>query len=358
MTFPYTNCTTTTLNRLQITPLETSHEVSETPSLAETKIAKVHLPTAIPALDVSPTAFTLTKEEATPDAVMELLRKYGICTIKKLFDASEIDSINEELDPLFELKKNDPRLFPKETIRVTNTASKSPIVVNKILSHPLNLAVAHKALDQANAFWIGNNINIGTCPAIVSSSIAFQISPNAACQALHRDDQSDHNIRYPQTYESFSFNSESQIGFSVALTKTTRQNGATRIIPGSHLWDHLQKPNEEDCIYNEMEKGDATFMLASVLHSASSNLTKDEVRRILILFMGRGIYRQKENIFLNADLEYFKQFSVEQLRRLGFAMSEPYGNMVELQDPLVKIKEGYRRTTNYSDICRVNSQYE
>lgn len=340
MTSPYTNCTTTTLNRLQITPLETSHEVSETPSLAETKIAKVHLPTAIPALDVSPTAFILTKEEATPDAVMELLKKYGICTIKKLFDDSEIDSINEELDPLFELKKNDPRLFPKETIRVTNTVSKSPIVVNKILSHPLNLAVAHKALDQANAFWIGNNINIGTCPAIVSSSIAFQISPNAACQALHRDDQSDHNIRYPQTYESFSFNSESQIGFSVALTKTTRQNGATRIIPGSHLWDHLQKPNEEDCIYNEMEKGDATFMLASVLHSASSNLTKDEVRRILILFMGRGIYRQKENIFFNADLEYFKQFSVEQLRRLGFAMNEPYGNMVELQDLLVKIKEG------------------
>ncbi|GAV30031.1 hypothetical protein PMKS-003537 [Pichia membranifaciens] len=353
MTLPYCDCTTTTLNRLQITPLQTSHEVSETPSLAETKIARLHLPTALPALTVSSSAFTLTKEEATPDAILELLRKYGVCTIKKLFSDSDIADINKELDPLFEEKKNDPRLFPKETIRVTNTVSKSPIVVNKIMSHPLNLAVAHRALDQANAFWIGDNLNVGSCPAIVSSSIAFQISPNAAYQALHRDDQSDHNIRHPQTYENFSFNSESQIGFSVALTRTTKQNGATRIIPGSHLWDHLQKPNKEDCIYNEMEKGDATFMLASILHSASSNLTKDEVRRILILFMGRGIYRQKENILLNADLEYFKQFSVEQLRRLGFAMSEPYGNMIELQDPLLKLKADYKRTTNYSDICRV-----
>ena len=147
MTFSYTNCTTTTLNRHQITPLETSHEVSQTPSLAEKKIAKVHLPTVTPALNVSPAAFTLAKEKATPDAVFELLRKYGICTIKKLFDDSEIDSINEELDPLFELKKNDPRLFPKETIRITNTISKFPIVVNKSMSHPLNLAAAHKSLD-------------------------------------------------------------------------------------------------------------------------------------------------------------------------------------------------------------------
>lgn len=353
MSTQYSDCTTTTLNRIQLFPLDTKKEESETPSLAETAIAKLRLPAAIPALKVSPSAFTLTKEEATPDAVLENLKKFGVCTIKHLFAESDIDDINKELDPFFEEKKNDPRLFPKETIRVTNTVSKSPSVVHKIMSHPLNLAVAHRAIDQANAFWIGDNLNIGYCPAIVSSSIAFQVSPNAAFQALHRDDQSDHNIRHSQTLENYSFNSESQIGFSVALTKTTKQNGATRIIPGSHLWDHLQKPDEKDCLYNEMEKGDATFMLASLFHSASSNLTKDEVRRIVILFMGKGTYKQKENIYMGADLEYFKQFSLEQLKRLGFGMSEPYGNMVELQDPLVYLKPDYKRSTNYSDVCRV-----
>lgn len=355
MTFNYTDCTTQTLNRLQLNDLEDKQtiEYSETPSLAETKIAKLKLPESVPVLKVSSKEFTISKDEATCEVILDLLKRFGVCTIKNLFSEKEIDSINNELNPLFEAKKNDPRLFPKETIRVTNTVSKSPIVVNKIMSHPLNLQVAHRVLDQANAFWIGENLNVGVTPAIVTSSIAFQVSPSAAFQALHRDDQSDHNIRKQQNVENFTFNNESQVGFSVALTRTTKENGATRIIPGSHLWDHLQKPNQSDCIYNEMEKGDATFMLASVLHSASSNTTEDEIRRIIILFMGRGIYRPKENIMLNADLDYFKQFSVEQLKRLGFGMSEPYGNMVELQDPLVTIKPDYKRTKNYTEVCKV-----
>lgn len=326
---------------------------ADTPSLTETKKVEIKLPPADPVPAITQNDITLTKEEASVDAILEILKKYGICRIKQLFSSGEIDEINSELDPFFEEKKDDPRLFPKETIRVTNTVSKSPLVVNKILSHPLNLELTHRILDQSNAFWIGENLNIGYCPASVSSSIAFQVSPNAAVQALHRDDQSEHNIRKRQTSEEFDFNSESQLGFAVALTRTTKENGATRVIPGSHLWDHLQKPDQNDCIYNEMEKGDASFMLASVFHSASSNSTPDEIRRILILFMGRGIFRQKENIFLDCDLEYFKQFSVDQLKRLGFGMSEPFNNMKELQDPIISLKPEYRRVTNYSEVCKV-----
>lgn len=354
MNFNYIDCTTQTLDRLELSDLTEKPiiEKSETPSLAETKVAKLKLPYSL-AEKVLPSQFTIDKKYATCDVILENLKKYGVCRIKNLFTTEEIDSINKELDPFFEEKKNDPRLFPKETIRVTNTVSKCPTVVNKILSHPLNLEVTHKTLDQANAFWIGDNLNIGSCPAIVTSSIAFQVSPNAAVQAWHRDDHSDHNIRKLQTYENYSFNSESQIGFSVALTRTTKENGATRIIPRSHLWDHLQKPDERYCLYNEMEKGDATFMLSSLFHSASSNTTEDEVRRILILFMGRGMFRPKENIYLNADLNYFKQFTVDQLERLGFGMSEPYGNMIELQDPLTMIKPEYIRSSNYTEVCKV-----
>jgi ectoine hydroxylase-related dioxygenase (phytanoyl-CoA dioxygenase family) len=355
MSLSYKGCTTKSLHRLNILndKLNSDNIASETPSLVETKVAEVKLPSPIAVPIITQEDITLTKEEATVDAILDILKKYGVCRIKKLFSAAEIDQINTDLDPFFKEKENDPRLFPKETIRVTEAVSKSPQVVNKIMSHPLNLQLAHKVLDQSNVFWIGNNLNVGYCPAIVSSSIGFQVSPGADFQALHRDDQSDHNIRKVQTPETFDFNLETQIGFSVALTRTVKENGATRFIPGSHLWDHLQKPNVNDCIYNEMEKGDATFMFASVLHSASANVTKDEVRRIIILFMGRGNFRQKENIFMNCNIDYYKQFTTDQLKRLGFGMSEPYSNMIELQDPLTFVKSDYKRTTNYSEIFKV-----
>lgn len=355
MFLSYQNCTTETLDRLNISDVKLNQNAihGDTPSLLETKIAEIKLPKPLPVPKITQRDITLTKEEANVDAILAILKKYGICRIKQLFAEDEIDAINTELDPFFNEKENDPRLFPKQTVRVTNTVSKSPMVVNKIMSNPLNMELTHKILDQSNVFWIGDNLNVGYCPAIVSSSIAFQVSPSAAVQALHRDDQSEQNIRKQQTPETLDLNLESQLGFSIALTRTTKENGATRLIPGSHLWDHLQKPDINDCIYNEMEKGDATFMFASVIHSASANVTEDEIRRILILFMGRGTRRQKENIFINCDLDYFKQFSVDQLKRLGFGMSEPYSNMVELQDPLVFIKPEYKRTTNYSEIFKV-----
>lgn len=355
MSLSYQNCTTETLNRLNILDVELNQNSApgDTPSLAETKVAEVKLAKPLPVPKITQDDITLTKEEANVDTILAILKKYGFCRIKQLFSEDDINAINTELDPFFNEKENDPRLFPKQSIRVTNTVSKSPIVVNKIMSHPLYLELTHKILDQSNVFWIGENLNVGYTPAIVSSSIAFQVSPSAAFQALHRDDQSDHNIRKQQTAETMDLNLESQLGLSVALTRTTRENGATRLIPGSHLWDHLQKPDINDCIYNEMEKGDATFMLASVVHSASSNITDDEIRRIIIMFMGRGNCRQKENIFMNCDMDYFKQFSVDQLKRLGFGMSEPYSNMIELQDPLVFIKPEYKRTSNYSEIFKV-----
>ncbi|ODV71420.1 uncharacterized protein CYBJADRAFT_169461 [Cyberlindnera jadinii NRRL Y-1542] len=348
--------TTKTLHRLQLhtLPKAADNAYANTPSLSETKIAKLELPIEEPPVPKLTMAdLTLSKEEANVDTVSAMLEKYGVCVVKQFLEPEQVARVCNDLDPIFEAKKDDPRLFPKETIRVTGAVSKSPAVVNEILSHPLNVQVSEKFLAKKNAFWIADNINIGYSPSIISSSIGFRVGPGAPAQGIHRDDHSEHNVQ--EKVDKYVYGRETQVGISVALSRVTKENGGTRFIPGSHLWDHLRKPRfEEDCMYIDgLEPGDGFFMLASIFHGAGANVTKDEFRTLLILFMSSATSRQKENIYLTTPIDYWKQFSIDQLRLLGLSMSEPFSGMLELQDPTVSLKPGYVRKSNYSDICKV-----
>jgi ectoine hydroxylase-related dioxygenase (phytanoyl-CoA dioxygenase family) len=348
---------TKTLHKLKLYPLPPSNGASTArnlPSLAETKIAKVVLPSEelqVPKLTLDD--LSLSKEEANVESVSARLEKYGVCVVRNFLSPEEVSKVRNELDPIFEAKKDDPRLFPKETIRVTGAVSKSPTFVREVLAHPLNVEVSEKFLAKKNAFWIGENINIGYSPSIVSSSIGFRVGPGAPAQAIHRDDHSEHNIN--SAVEAYKYGRDTQVGISVALSNVTKENGGTRFIPGSHLWDHLRKPRvDEQCMHIDgLEEGDAFFMLGSVFHGAGTNVTADQYRTLLILFMCSATSRQKENIYLTTPIDYWKQFNVEELRLLGLSMSEPFSGMLELQDPTVALRPGYIRRSNYSDICKV-----
>lgn len=64
------------------------------------------------------------------------------------------------------------------------------------------------------------------------------------------------------------------IGCVTALTKTTKENGATIVIPGSHLWDPEQYPLDEEAIPAELEPGSALIFLGNLYHAGGGNVTK------------------------------------------------------------------------------------
>jgi ectoine hydroxylase-related dioxygenase (phytanoyl-CoA dioxygenase family) len=71
---------------------------------------------------------------------------------------------------------------------------------------------------------------------------------------------------------------DSCIGLFVAGKPATKANGATRFIPGSHLWGDDRRPDESLTYYAELDVGDAFLMLGSCLHGGSANTTDDEER--------------------------------------------------------------------------------
>lgn len=128
----------------------------------------------------------------------------------------------------------------------------------------------------------------------LNNTITFSIGPGARDQALHRDDAIHH--RYYPAVASHEIGRDAGLGMFVAGKKTTRQNGATRFIPGSHLWDYSEGPPREDqTFYAELEPGDAFMVLSGCYHAGSANKTENEERLVFSCFFTRGWMRQEEN---------------------------------------------------------------
>jgi ectoine hydroxylase-related dioxygenase (phytanoyl-CoA dioxygenase family) len=64
------------------------------------------------------------------------------------------------------------------------------------------------------------------------------------------------------------------IGCVTALTKTTKENGATIGIPGSHLWGPERRPLDEETVPAELEVGDAFIFVGNLYHAGGGNTTQ------------------------------------------------------------------------------------
>ncbi|PYH49783.1 uncharacterized protein BP01DRAFT_387937 [Aspergillus saccharolyticus JOP 1030-1] len=103
----------------------------------------------------------------------------------------------------------------------------------------------------------------------LTNSMAFYLGPGSKAQGLHRDDRC-HYTRHPARYETDN-------GIKFAGTKSYKANGVTNVVPGSNHWDDHRKPNPEEAVPAELEKGDALIWLGSTYHGAGFNSTKDEM---------------------------------------------------------------------------------
>jgi ectoine hydroxylase-related dioxygenase (phytanoyl-CoA dioxygenase family) len=124
----------------------------------------------------------------------------------------------------------------------------------------------------------------------------FSIGPGAARQELHRDDSIHHNpLPALSSASEYRIGRDVGVGPFVAGKKTTRANGATRFIPGSHLWGMDRCPDESLAFYAELDAGDAFLMLSSCYHGGSANTTTDQERLVYSCFMTKGFLRQVRN---------------------------------------------------------------
>ena len=148
----------------------------------------------------------------------------------------------------------------------------------------------------------------------VGSMTAIEILPGEDGQALHRDD-----TIYPIDLAGL----ELQIGVMWAINDFNEENGATRVVPGSHRylrsW-HL--PNLGEWQPAEMPSGSVLFYLGSTWHGGGANRSQSS-RIGLINTYCLGWLRQESNQYFENPPHVARHLSPSLRALLGYT---PHGS--------------------------------
>ncbi|KAJ5085163.1 hypothetical protein N7532_009934 [Penicillium argentinense] len=94
----------------------------------------------------------------------------------------------------------------------------------------------------------------------------------------------------------------------LSMTKSTYENVATLIIPGSHKWDIERTPKREEAVPAELDVGDVLIFTGNVYHGGGANKSIDQIREVIGMFMVKGMYRPAENQMLAVPPEKARSF--------------------------------------------------
>lgn len=245
-----------------------------------------------------PVIRSFSKNTTASDIIDTLMQDGGVI-VNNAAEPAVTDQVATELRPHFDAQgarfQNDFNGY--KTLRLGGILG---------LSRTAAELIAHKhVLEVADAILRPHceNYRIGSCTAI-------EILPGEQAQVLHHDDDF-----YPLRFPGVEF----QISAMWALDDFTLENGATQVVPGSHLKRGEPYANNDDYTNTSiaravMPKGSVLFYLGSTVHGGGANQT-EMARKGLITTYSLGWLRQEENHYLAIPREIADSYP-ENIRRL------------------------------------------
>jgi ectoine hydroxylase-related dioxygenase (phytanoyl-CoA dioxygenase family) len=194
------------------------------------------------------------------------------------------------------------KFWGANTKRFTRLAHRSAAFV-EILTDPLYLAVADEVLlPHCNDYWM----NTGQM---------MIIGPGEKAQWLHRDAENWPTMCTPGGFEV-------TLSCLFAISEFSGEVGATRVVPGSHLWDdYRRKATDEEICQAVMPAGSGMIYTGRVLHGGGANLTTDQWRYGLHVSYVLGWLTPEEASPLGASWGDVAHLSETAQRLLGWRCS-------------------------------------
>jgi ectoine hydroxylase-related dioxygenase (phytanoyl-CoA dioxygenase family) len=194
------------------------------------------------------------------------------------------------------------------TTRIYNLLVHGPLY-ERIPIHPNVLPLVEQVLDPG---------------LLISSLSSISIGADETAQPIHSDDQL---IPIPKPHPPIICNT------MWAITEFTEANGATRLVPRTHLADHSPDLGaSHDSIPAEMPRGSVLVWVGSLWHGGGANTTG--TRRVgIAMNYCAGFLRQQENQQLGIPKQIVERFPRRLQELVGYSIYNGLIGHIDKQHP-------------------------
>jgi ectoine hydroxylase-related dioxygenase (phytanoyl-CoA dioxygenase family) len=237
----------------------------------------------------------------------------GYTIIEDAFDPTFADQVRSDLERL----EADLGIVPAgnafegaATVRIYNLLLHGPLY-QQIAVAPSVLSVVDRVLDPG---------------CLVSSLSSIAICAGEKAQPIHADDQL---IPIPKPHPPTVCNT------MWAITDFTDANGATRLMPGTHLADgnpDFGRDYSGETIAAEMAKGSVLVWHGSLWHGGGANRT-DERRYGIAMNYCAGYIRQQENQQLGLPADLVRTFPPRLQTLVGYGIYNGLMGHIDKRSP-------------------------
>lgn len=255
---------------------------------------------------------------ATVEEAAAVIREHGHVIIDELVPGSVIDQVLADMQPYMESTPySENEWFGNGSQRIGNLIARSE-TGRDLVMNPLVVGAVKEVLSHAPLIQLG-------------ATEMISLKPGCPAQYIHQDEL---------TFDSFPFPDDYVVSCNTlwALTEFTEENGATRVVPGSHARPRAEY-TMEDTLPAEMARGSVMIFTSKLFHAGGSNQS-DKVRRAQAINYCVGWVRQEENQFLACPQDIARTLPDDLLKLMGYQIGFGYGHAGAQADPLEALRQG------------------
>jgi ectoine hydroxylase-related dioxygenase (phytanoyl-CoA dioxygenase family) len=237
---------------------------------------------------------------ASTGEIVEGIQREGYVVVPDLLSQREVGEIKASLAPWLRgqlMGRNDFEGLHTERVYAL-LAKATPVA--RIVEHPDVIAVLNELL---------------TPHYRLSACLAIQVHPGETAQGWHADD----------SYVPLA-RPRSMMGVSTiwAFDDSTEENGATEVIPGSHLWGPEERaaPDDHRAVKVLMRAGSAVFFAGTLFHRGGPHRGTNTRLAITPQYCEPWV-RQIENMVLAVPPKIARRYSERIQELLGYDIFEP-----------------------------------